>query len=117
MDKSHVGMGQMVCPICMHESDNVVLLDKRLKNTLKPIQFAGWKPCKEHQEQLDDDFVALIETTTNAPKELTDKGRTGKYAMIKSHAFESIFSQKATNKIVFVEVGVLQKLEEMVQSE
>jgi len=41
--KSHVGMEQKVCPVCGQAFDTgVILLDKRLRNSLERKTVTGW---------------------------------------------------------------------------
>lgn len=116
MSKSHVGIAIALCPICLSKSDEAIALDKRLKPTLKKENFMGWKFCDSCQDHLNKGFVALIETTnpkSNAPE---SEGRTGNMAFIKKEAFTQIFRSNPT-QITFIEVGVLQQLQEMTQHE
>lgn len=111
--KSHVGLGQSYCPVCLEITDEVVLLDKRLKNTLEQDNFMGWKPCSTHEQQFDGGYIALIETTTHNANQLNDKGRTGNYAMIRKNVFNQIFNIPTESSIVFIAVGVLEQLKQI----
>jgi hypothetical protein len=113
-EKSHVGMGFHVCPVCGKEHDEVVLLDRRLRNTLTNHMFAGWSMCEEHQKLRDDGYIALIETS-NRPTGLADAVRTGQLAHISSGAYPHFFnSEPPPGGIAFVEVGVIAKLQEAI---
>lgn len=112
MDKSHVGMGYHVCPVCGVEHDEVVLLDKSLQKTLTRHMFVGWKMCEEHQELLDTGYVALIEVK-NQPSSLEDADRTGKTAHIRSSVWSQVFNSEAPNSpIVFCAEGTIKLLQE-----
>lgn len=113
-DKSHVGMGYSVCPVCGTQHDEVVLLDRRLKPTLESRQAVGWAFCPEHAKLKADGYVALIECN-NSPKDLNDADRTGQVAHVRATAFANIFNRPApAGGICFVEVGVIDKLKGMV---
>lgn len=111
--KSHVGLGYSYCPVCLEITDEVVLLDTRLKDTLERDNFVGWKPCDTHEQQFNEGYIALIETTSNNPSKLNDKGRTGNFAMIRKEVFNQIFNTPTESSIVFIEVGVLEKLKQI----
>lgn len=49
MSKSYVGSGFSLCPVCGIKHDEVVLLDKRLSNSLERENFMGWAMCQEHE--------------------------------------------------------------------
>jgi len=83
-EKSYVGMGHYVCPVCLKEHSEVVLLDKRLKNTLTCHEFAGWEICAEHQKLIDEGRTALIEVTSDKNSSLSTPFRTGRFAFIKN---------------------------------
>ena len=111
--KSHVGMGHYLCPVCLEETDSVLLLDKRLKDSLDRDNFMGWEACTTHEQQFNEGYIALIETRTNNPSKLNDNGRTGNYAMIRKEAFSQLFNMPITSKIVFIEIGILEKLQQI----
>lgn len=112
--KSHVGLGYSYCPVCLQVTDEVVLLDKRLKDTLEKDNFMGWKPCSVHEQQFNEGYIALIETTSNNPSQLNDKGRTGNFAMIRKEEFDQVFNIATTSKIVFIDPEVFKHLQEIV---
>ena len=111
--KSHVGLGQSYCPVCLETTDEVVLLDRRIKNTLEKDNFMGWKPCSVHEQQFNEGYIALIETTSNNLSQLNDKGRTGNFAMIRKEAFERVFNIATTSKIVFIDPEAFEQLQEI----
>lgn len=117
-EKSHVGMGVSVCPICYKEHDEVVLLDKQLRPSLTNHMFMGWDICPEHKA-MEKEFIALVECS-NPP----ESGRnlkpenakpTGQIAHIKREVADSIFRTKfpADLPFVYVEVGVIDALRAM----
>lgn len=116
MDKSHVGMGFHVCPVCGVEHDEVVLLQTRLglPPKLTALEFVGWKMCPEHQKMRDDGYTAMIEVS-NKPTGLADAVRTGQIAHIRNSAWPNLFdSLPPEGGIAFAEAGLFTKLQEKV---
>lgn len=117
-EKSHVGLAYHVCPVCYKEHDPVVLLDKRLQNTLTNHEFAGFELCEEH-EKMREEYIALVEVSNPPPQgeKLLPKDAkpTGNICHIRRHVFEHICSAKlpADLPMVYVEPGVLEKIQEM----
>ena len=115
--KSFVGMGHYLCPVCMKEHDTVVLIDKRVKNSLDRDNYLGWSLCEEHQSQLEEGYVFLIEVSNDPQQKSTIKleelNRTGNYAAIRRTVFERVFNQLNPQIVNVVEVGVLDSLKEM----
>jgi len=89
-EKSHVGMGYSVCPVCLKEHDEVVLLDKRLEKTLTRHEFMGWELCPEHKKLIDEGRTALIEVTSGEDSSLRTPFRTGRYAFIANEALKDV---------------------------
>lgn len=59
-DKSHVSLEQHVCLVCGAAFDTgAILLDRRLRASMKHHTATGWGLCPEHQKLSDDGFVAL----------------------------------------------------------
>ncbi len=115
-DKSHVGMGIHRCPVCLEKTDEVLLFNTKLRNTLERENFVGFKMCEEHNKKLyEEEYVALIETSSPvAPTSLTDKYRTGNYALIKENVYNDLFNVPISkNRICFVQVGILQDLQKI----
>jgi hypothetical protein len=114
MTKSHVGMGYHVCPVCLKEHDPVVLLDRRLRNSLTDHEFAGWKLCEEHQAKFNEGYIALIECE-NRPTSMADAKRTGNIAFIRTEAWPDIFNVPAPlGGLCFVENGTIADLQKRV---
>ena len=112
--KSHVGMGYYLCPVCGVEHDEVVLLDRFLRNKLSNHEFVGMQMCKEHQKLRDDGYTALIEVS-NKPTGLADAVRTGQIAHIRNTAWPNLFdSLPPEGGIAFAEVGLFTKLQDKV---
>lgn len=94
MSKSHVGMGFTLCPVCGKKHDEVVLIDKHLRQSLARDNFMGWGLCPEH-EALSKEYVALIEVTNDEPPTLETADRTGRYVHVKREAWPHIFNSEA----------------------
>lgn len=115
-DKSHVGIGVHRCPVCLEKTDEVILLNTKLRNTLERENFIGFKMCEEHNKKLyEEGYLALIETSSPvAPTSLTDNYRTGNYALIKENVYNDLFNVPISkNRICFIQVGILQDLQKI----
>jgi len=114
-EKSHVGMGYHLCPVCGNKHDEVVLLDKRLKATLARENFMGWAMCAEHQKLRDDGYIALVECKNTSPvSKLEDADRTGRLAHIRTEVFKELLNMLVPEGgLAFVEDGLIAKLQEI----
>ena len=120
-EKSHVGMGVSVCPICMREHDEVVLLDKRLQESLTKHEFMGWALCPEH-EAMKAEYIALIEveekpTGSTPHQQLANAKRTGEIAHVKREVAKEMFRADvpADLELAFVGKGTIDVLRSMTQ--
>jgi len=114
MDKSHVGMGHYICPVCGQNHGEEVLLNRFLRPTLTQNEFLGFAMCEEHQKLRDDGYTAMIEVS-NKPTGLADAIRTGQIAHIRNTAWPNLFdSLPPDGGIAFAEVGLFTKLQEKV---
>jgi len=113
-EKSHVGMGYSLCPICLTKHDEVVLLDQRLRNSLEREQCVGWDFCPTCAPKVVD-FVALVAVTNGGPVErLQDAKRTGEYAWLKRTVAAEVLDVDLSGvPFTFCEAGVINKLKEM----
>lgn len=91
MEKSHVGMGYDVCPVCCTEHSETVLIDRRLKKSLQRRQATGWAMCPACQAKKDEGYIALV-ICTNQPSSLNDANRTGEVAHVRASAWPGIFN-------------------------
>ena len=120
MDKSYVTMSQKVCMVCDKPyDDGSLLLDTRLKKTFESKTVTGIGLCPDHDKE---GYVALIEIDESKSKfngdtiSPEDAYRTGGFAQIREEAFDGIFGFKPHSKINYVGIGVLSKLQEMVDN-
>ncbi len=119
-NKSHVGMGHALCPVCGVKHDETVLLDTRLKPTLTDNMFTGWALCPAH-EALRNEFLVLVECSNNPPEGATigpeDAVRTGNIYHVRRSVANQLFNVRLdpTLPMVFVEVGVIAAIQAMVK--
>lgn len=119
MEKSHVGLGYAVCPVCACEHDEVVLLHKRLAKKLDHKNFMGWELCKPCQEKKDDDYIALVgidEDLSPKPFKPESVYRTGAVAHLKRSAFEDLFNVPVPDNdanMCFVDNEVIEMLQKI----
>lgn len=125
-EKSHVSLEQHVCLVCGVTFDTgCILLDKRLRASMKRHTTTGWGLCPEHQKLSDDGFVALVEcdpqrsgSASGADRMKPDQAyRTGRLAHLKRDVFARVFNVPLTadQPCVFVELGVIERLQSMVE--
>jgi hypothetical protein len=125
-EKSHVSMERQLCLVCGAEYDTgAILLDRRLRASLDRHTTTGWGLCPEHQRLFDDGFVALVECDpaksghpSSDDRLKPDQAyRTGRVLHLKRDAFARVFNVPIGLKLpsVFVEPGVIEKLEAMVE--
>ncbi len=125
-EKSHVSLEQHACLVCGTAFDTgSILLDKRLRASMKRYTVTGWSLCPEHQKLSDDGFVALVECDPQRSGSPSGNGnlkpeqayRTGRLAHLKRHVFAAVFNVpiEANQPCVFVEPGVIEQLQAMVE--
>lgn len=126
-EKSHVSLERRVCLVCgMTFDTGSILLDKRLRASMERYTTTGWGLCAEHQRLADDGFVALVECDPQlSGKSSSNDGlmkpehayRTGRLAHLKRKAFAAVFNvQIAADQVcVFVEPGIIERLQAMVE--
>ena len=101
--KSHVGLGYNVCPICYQKHNEVVLLDKRLKNSLERDNFLGFEICPEHKA-MEKEYVGLVVVKNDiSVAKLTPKNAepTGNYAMLRREAAKHLLKIDASKLPLF----------------
>lgn len=113
MEKSYVTLEQHACPVCLKTFDTGnLLLDDELRDVFKKYTVTGYELCEEHKKVVEDGYVILVEV-----RERTQKGqdpyRTGNTAYLKRHVAKDIFPDMDVQDVAFVEIGVLDKLREM----
>jgi len=124
--KSHVSLEQHVCLVCGTAFDTgAILLDKRLRASMNHHTTTAWSLCPEHQRLSDDGFVALIECDPERSGSAADgllkpeqAFRTGRLAHLRRSVFAHVFNVpiEDTQACVFVEPGVIDRLQSMAAS-
>jgi len=123
-NKSYVSLEQRVYLASGTSFDTGnLLLDKRLRASMKRYTTTGWGLCPEHQKLFDDGFVALVECDPERSGSRADGRlkpeqayRTGRVAHLRRTAFAQVFNVPiaAEQACIFVEPGVLDQLQAMV---
>ena len=113
MEKSYVTLEQHVCPVCLKTFDTGnLLLDDKLRDVFEKYTVTGYGLCEEHKKVVEDGYVILVEVM-EPPKKGQDPYRTGNTAYLKRHVAKDIFPDIDVQDVFFVEIGVLDKLREM----
>lgn len=126
--KSFVSLEQHLCTVCgRHFDTGHLLLDKRLRPSMTHHTTTGWGLCHEHQKLFDEGFVALIECDPERSGVLAGSTRleperayrTGRVAHLRREAFTQMFNVAIDDgqACVFVEPGVIARLEAMVSTQ
>lgn len=124
-EKSHVSIERHLCLVCGAEYDTgAILLDRRLRASLHRYTTTGLGLCPEHKRLFDEGFVALVEydparsgQPSSADRLKPEQAyRTGRIAHLKRDSFARVFnvSIDAKSPLVFVQLGVIEKLGAMV---
>jgi len=124
-EKSYVSLEQHVCLVCGVAFDTgSLLLDRRLRARLEHRTVTGWGLCAEHRKLFDDGYVALVECDlqrsglpTGGDRLKPEQAyRTGRIAHLRREAFARLFNVpvEARQACVFVESGVIERLQSMV---
>lgn len=96
--KSYVGMGHDECPICGAKHNEVLLIDKFMRNTLYRDQATGISECPECTGKIDNGYVALVaidESKSKHPYTPTSAYRTGNVVWIKRDSWGVVFKVPA----------------------
>lgn len=94
-EKSYVGMGFYVCPICGNEHGDEILIDRRMKATLTQHEYLGQQMCPEDQKKFDEGFIAFVECENSTEAEVLKVGeavRTGRIFHIQKDAIGKLFN-------------------------
>ena len=124
-EKSHVSLEQHLCLVCGIASDTgSLLLDRRLRANMARHTTTGWGLCPEDQRLHAEGFVALVECDPQRSGARSADGqlepgrayRTGRLAHLRREVFAQVFDVTiaADQPMVFVEPGVIERLQAMV---
>ena len=111
-EKSHVGMGHKVCPVCHKKHDEVVLLDRKLRKVIERDNFLGFELCPEHAA-MSGEYLALVEATEKGGS----IGLTGNVCHIKWAVAKEVLNVNGDHPFAWVEPGVIAWLQSMVKQE
>lgn len=125
-EKSHVSLEQHVCLVCGVAYDTgALLLDRRLRASMQRHTTTGVGLCAEHQRLFDAGFIALIECDPQRSGQPSGTGRlklehayrTGRLAHLKRDVFAAVFNAEIASgqAAVFIEPGVIERLQSMVK--
>lgn len=117
MNKSHVSMGVMLCPVCGCKHSETTLLQKQLKEVFHESSTEKvdieYELCSEHRKIHEQGYVALVEIDPD--KSDIDNGvfyHTGNIAFMLRGIAKKVFIKRDISKpIIRVEIGVLQELQ------
>lgn len=121
MTKSHVSIGQAVCPVCGAVFDtNEILLDKHLRATLESRTITHYELCPEHAQLHKDGYIAfcaVAESPEAGTKKLNVQAkRTGSIAHLKREVVKQMFPDitdaTLNGPLIFVEEAVITMLKE-----
>lgn len=121
-EKSHVGMVYRLCPITGEEWETgEILLDKKMKKSLKRKNIVGYGFAPKVQEQLDKGFVVLLEIDPNKSKSptkgntlsITDVYKTGRLIYLKKQVAKDILGIKDHIEMSFIDKKVFEFLENL----
>lgn len=118
-EKSYVGMGFYVCPICGNKHGEEVLIGRRMKPTLTTDMYLGQSMCSEDQKKFDEGFIAFVECensdSTKDKLKQEEAVRTGRIFHIRKDAIDKIFNTlPIETPFVFCQKEVGDMLVEMV---
>lgn len=124
-DKSYVSLEQHVCLVCGATFETgSILLDRRLRASMKRHTTTAWGLCPEHQKMFDDGFVALVECDPQRSGSPSGAAglrpeqayRTGRLAHVKRAVLVQVCNVPVSvnQPCVFVEPGVIEQLQSMV---
>lgn len=114
MEKSYVSLEQHICPVCLKTFDTGNLLfDEQLRNIFERYTVTGYELCEEHKKVIEDGYVILVEVREK-PFDGKDPYRTGNTAYLKRYVAKDIFPDMEMRDVAFVEIGVLDRLREMI---
>jgi hypothetical protein len=125
-EKSYVSMERRICIVCGVQYDtNVLIIDRRLRNTLNMHTTTGWGLCSAHAQLFNDGLLALVEIdlemSGNPPEgsgiQPEKAYRTGTIAHLSRDAVAQVFKAAVPRSLpcVFVPVGEIQKLQVLLQ--
>lgn len=114
MEKSYVAMGIHICPVCFkeHSDEGVILLDKKLENSLERNVVMGYAVCNEHTK---DGYYTLI-GINNDTNETTGEVAWARKEVVNGMNLEEPYkSFIEENGFMFVSSGLINQLNNAMQ--
>lgn len=114
MDKSHVAMGVHICPVCFkkHSDEGVILLDKKLENTLDREVVMGYAVCNEHTK---DGYYTLVGINNETNTTTGEVAWAKKEVVVGMQLEEPYKTFVEENGFMFVSAGLIQQLNDAMQ--
>lgn len=113
-DKLSVALCGLVCPICGKKCDDVIIMNERLtekaaqevKETHGQIIGYADKPCKDCQEQIDNNKFILIEIDIDKTNDMKNLYRTGRLAYVNkdSNFYKNLDNQFKVREACFIDI-------------
>jgi hypothetical protein len=117
-EKSYVGMGHEVCPVCGTNHTETVLLDRRLRNSLTKDMVTGLSLC-EKCNSMTEEYLALV-AVSNANSNRTtlrpeEANRTGEIVHIRRTVAAQMFNRELDKNLpmVFVDTEVINHIKKL----
>lgn len=116
--KSHVSLGQHVCPVCLETHDSgEVLLDTMLAETLNRYTTTGWGLCPIHKNEQDEGYDHLVVVKNDPDKKstfsLVDADRTGDAISMSEDLFREWFGfigELPNPKLLMIDVELFEAI-------
>lgn len=113
-DKLSVGVCGLACPICGKKCDDVIIMNEHLtKKAAQEVkeahgQIIGYadKPCKDCQEQIDNNKFILIEIDIDKTNDMKNPYRTGRLAYVNkdSNFYKNLDNQFKVREACFIDI-------------
>jgi len=104
------------CIICGEETGEIAFLGANYKGEAPKNMVLTVKPCEKCHKKYLTKGVLLVEAEEKQVRKHLKRVPTGLITVIRNEAFKTVFQQDIPkDKIVFVEVGILQLLKEQSQ--
>ena len=123
-EKSHVSMEQKICLVTGLPFDSgAILLDKRMRASMKRNTVTGWGISPEVQEKIDEGYIALVgidiskSIVKNERIQPEEAYRTGNIAYLRRSVLQTLMPGTQAVDWTFVEDSFIDKLEKMQREE
>lgn len=117
--EDYVAMEQKLCEGCCNKFESgAILLHQRLRSIPKDKTVTGWGVCPTCQKKIDEGYIVMVEAEARpgASRMQPDQAsRTGRMVYVRKELAAHVFNTEITTSMVFIEPGVIEKLQEMYQ--